>query len=165
MTTQASDPAASASATAVISDLVTAVDHVGIAVPDLDAAKKWYLDHLGFETLHEETNTDQGVVEAMVGPRSTGETGGAVIQLLAPLNDDSTIAKFLDRNGPGLQQLAVRVTDVVAVTARLTDAGIRVLYPEPRRGTADSRINFVHPKDAGGVLLELVEPAGDSPAH
>jgi methylmalonyl-CoA/ethylmalonyl-CoA epimerase len=165
MTTQASDPAASASATAAISDLVTAVDHVGIAVPDLDTAKKWYLDHLGFETLHEETNTDQGVVEAMVGPRSAGETGGAVIQLLAPLNDDSTIAKFLDRNGPGLQQLAVRVTDVDAVTARLTDAGIRVLYPEPRRGTADSRINFVHPKDAGGVLLELVEPARDSPAH
>ncbi|RPA12716.1 methylmalonyl-CoA epimerase [Gordonia sp. OPL2] len=165
MTTRASDPAASSSATAVISDLVTAVDHVGIAVPDLDAAKKWYLDHLGFETLHEETNTDQGVVEAMVGPRSAGATGGAVIQLLAPLNDDSTIAKFLDRNGPGLQQLAVRVTDVEAVTARLTDAGIRVLYPQPRRGTADSRINFVHPKDAGGVLLELVEPAGDSPAH
>ena len=85
-----------------------------------------------------------------------------MIQLLAPLDASSTIAKFIDRNGPGLQQLAVRVTDVDAVTARLTDAGIRVLYPAAKRGTADSRINFVHPKDAGGVLLELVEPAADS---
>ncbi|MDY6810944.1 MAG: methylmalonyl-CoA epimerase [Actinomycetota bacterium] len=163
MSTSATDPATSA--TAVIADLVTAIDHVGIAVPDLEAAKKWYLDHLGFETLHEETNTEQGVVEAMVGPASASAAGGAVIQLLAPLNDESTIAKFLDRNGPGLQQLAVRVTDVDAVTERLTAAGVRVLYPQPRRGTADSRINFVHPKDAGGVLLELVEPAGDATAH
>ena len=163
MSTSATDPAASA--TAVIADLVTAIDHVGIAVPDLDAAKKWYLDHLGFETLHEETNTEQGVIEAMVGPAAASAAGGAVIQLLAPLNDESTIAKFLDRNGPGLQQLAVRVTDVDAVTERLTAAGVRVLYPQPRRGTANSRINFVHPKDAGGVLLELVEPATDTTAH
>ena len=155
MTTSAADPN---SATAVIADLVVAIDHVGIAVPDLDAAKQWYATHLGFETLHQETNTEQGVEEAMVGPAG----GGTVIQLLAPLDASSTIEKFIDRNGPGLQQLAVRVTDVDAVTARLTDAGIRVLYPAAKRGTADSRINFVHPKDAGGVLLELVEPAADS---
>ena len=155
MTTSAADPN---SATAVIADLVVAIDHVGIAVPDLDAAKQWYATHLGFETLHQETNTEQGVEEAMVAPAG----GGTVIQLLAPLDASSTIAKFIDRNGPGLQQLAVRVTDVDAVTARLTDAGIRVLYPAAKRGTADSRINFVHPKDAGGVLLELVEPAADS---
>ncbi|MGW0037277.1 methylmalonyl-CoA epimerase [Gordonia sp. NPDC003376] len=157
MTASAADPTSGASsATAAISDLVVAIDHVGIAVPDLDSAKQWYADHLGFVTLHEETNDEQGVREAMVGP--AGGDGGAVIQLLAPLTPESTIAKFLDRNGPGLQQLAVRVTDVDAVMARLTGAGVRVLYPEPRRGTADSRINFVHPKDAGGVLLELVEP-------
>lgn len=148
------------SATALIEDLVTAIDHVGIAVADLDAAKEWYATHLGFVTLHEEINDDQGVHEAMVGPRTADATGSAVIQLLAPLSDDSTIAKFLSRKGPGLQQLAVRVTDLDAVTARLSDAGLRVLYPASRRGTADSRINFVHPKDAGGVLLELVEPAG-----
>lgn len=152
MSSSATDP----SATALISDLIVAIDHVGIAVPDLDAAKEWYATHLGFETLHQETNAEQGVEEAMVGP--AGGTG-AVIQLLAPLDESSTIAKFIDRNGPGLQQLAVRVTDVDAVTARLTDAGVRVLYPAAKRGTADSRINFVHPKDAGGVLLELVEPA------
>ncbi|MGU3294154.1 methylmalonyl-CoA epimerase [Williamsia sp. M5A3_1d] len=144
---------------ALIGDLVTAVDHVGIAVPDLEAAKTWYAEHLGFACLHEETNTEQGVVEAMVGPTDAPATGGTQIQLLSPIDESSTIAKFIDRNGPGLQQLAVRVTDLDEVVRRLTDAGLRVLYPQPRRGTAGSRINFVHPKDAGGVLLELVEPA------
>ncbi len=160
MSTSAADPATTTqSPTALISDLVVAIDHVGIAVPDLDAAKQWYADNLGFVELHEETNDEQGVREAMIGPQG-GD--GAVIQLLAPLTPESTIAKFLDRNGPGLQQLAVRVTDVVAVMDRLTANGVRVLYPQPRRGTADSRINFVHPKDAGGVLLELVEPAASA---
>ncbi len=144
---------------ALATALVTAIDHVGIAVPDLDAAKAWYAEHLGFTTLHEEVNDEQGVREAMVGPQGTD---GAVIQLLAPLNEESTIAKFIDRSGPGLQQLAVRVTDVDAVMARLTAAGVRVLYPQAKRGTADSRINFVHPRDAGGVLLELVEPNPDA---
>ncbi|MEP9391758.1 methylmalonyl-CoA epimerase [Gordonia sp. VNK1] len=158
MSASAADPTPG-SPTSVIADLVVAIDHVGIAVADLDDAKQWYADHLGFVTLHEETNDEQGVREAMIGPAGTE---GAVIQLLAPLTPESTIAKFLDRNGPGLQQLAVRVTDVDAVMTRLTDAGVRVLYPAARRGTADSRINFVHPKDAGGVLLELVEPAASS---
>ncbi|MGV9672538.1 methylmalonyl-CoA epimerase [Gordonia sp. NPDC003504] len=158
MSASAADPTPG-SPTSVIADLVVAIDHVGIAVADLDDAKQWYADHLGFVTLHEETNDEQGVREAMIGPAGTE---GAVIQLLAPLTPESTIAKFLDRNGPGLQQLAVRVTDVDAVMTRLTDAGVRVLYPAARRGTADSRINFVHPKDAGGVLLELVEPVASS---
>ncbi|GGF38230.1 methylmalonyl-CoA epimerase [Williamsia phyllosphaerae] len=153
----APDPASGP--TALIGDLVTAIDHVGIAVSDLEATKAWYADNLGFVCLHEETNTDQGVIEAMVGPADAQITGSAQIQLLAPLDDSSTIAKFLDRKGPGLQQLAVRVVDVDEVVRRLTANGVRVLYPEARRGTADSRINFVHPKDAGGVLLELVEPA------
>lgn len=143
-------------ALAAVTDLVVGIDHVGIAVADLDASAAWYRDNFGFENLHEEVNDEQGVREAMIGPR--GGTG-ALIQLLAPLNEQSTIAKFIDRNGPGLQQMAVRVTDLDAVSTRLTDAGVRLLYPTAKRGTADSRINFVHPKDAGGVLLELVEPA------
>ncbi|MBT0568234.1 methylmalonyl-CoA epimerase [Williamsia sp. CHRR-6] len=147
------------SATAQISDLVIAVDHVGIAVPDLAAAIGWYAEHLGFACLHQEVNEAQGVVEAMVGPADAPATGGTLIQLLAPLDESSTIAKFLDRNGPGLQQLAVRVRDIDEVMTRLSGAGLRLLYDAPRRGTADSRINFVHPKDAGGVLLELVELA------
>lgn len=141
-----------------IGDLVTAIDHVGIAVPDLEASKAWYLDNLGLVCLHQETNEAQGVVEAMVGPAGAGKAN-ALIQLLSPIDETSTIAKFIDRNGPGLQQMAVRVTDVEEVTRRLVANGIRVLYDAPRRGTANSRINFVHPKDAGGVLLELVEPA------
>ncbi|MFT4044608.1 MAG: methylmalonyl-CoA epimerase [Gordonia sp. (in: high G+C Gram-positive bacteria)] len=157
MTTSSSDPAVpAAGATTLISDLVIAIDHVGIAVPDLGAAQAWYADNFGFVTLHQEINVEQGVEEAMIGP--DGAQPGAVIQLLAPLNDESTIAKFIDRNGPGLQQLALRVTDIDAVTARLTAAGLRVLYPQAKPGTAHSRVNFVHPKDAGGVLLELVEP-------
>jgi len=143
---------------ATIGELVTAVDHVGIAVPDLEAAKAWYLDNLGLVTLHQETNAAQGVVEAMVGPAGADKTH-ALIQLLSPIDETSTIAKFIDRNGPGLQQMAVRVTDIEEVTRRLVANGLRVLYTEPRRGTANSRINFIHPKDAGGVLLELVEPA------
>jgi methylmalonyl-CoA/ethylmalonyl-CoA epimerase len=135
--------------------LFTAIDHVGIAVPDLDEAIALYRDVFGMQVLHEETNEEQGVREAMVG---VGDSGSC-IQLLAPLDDTSTIAKFLDRSGPGLQQLAYRVTDVEAVSAVLRDRGVRLLYDAPRRGTSESRINFVHPKDAGGVLVELVEPA------
>jgi methylmalonyl-CoA/ethylmalonyl-CoA epimerase len=84
---------------------------------------------------------------------------GSCVQVLAPLTPESTIARFLDRSGPGLQQVAYRVDDVDAVSAALRERGVRLLYDAPRRGTAGSRINFVHPKDAGGVLVELVEPA------
>jgi methylmalonyl-CoA/ethylmalonyl-CoA epimerase len=135
--------------------LFTAIDHVGVAVPDLDEAIAFYRDTFGMRLLHEETNEEQGVREAMVG---VGDSGSC-IQLLAPLNDQSTIAKFLDRSGPGMQQLAYRVTDVEAVSAVLRERGVRTLYDAPRRGTSDSRINFLHPKDCGGVLVELVEPA------
>jgi methylmalonyl-CoA/ethylmalonyl-CoA epimerase len=135
--------------------LFVAIDHVGVAVPDLDEAVAFYRDTFGMHLVHEETNEDQGVREAMV---AVGDSGSC-IQLLAPLNEESTIAKFLDRSGPGLQQLAYRVTDLEQVCAILRERGLRLLYDEPRRGTAGSRINFVHPKDAGGVLVELVEPA------
>ena len=138
--------------------LVTAIDHVGIAVPDLDTAIEFYHDTFGLELTHEEVNEEQGVREAML--RAAGDTGaGAALQLLAPLRPDSTIAKFLDRSGPGLQQLAYRVTDVEAAADALRAKGLRLLYEQARHGTANSRVNFVHPKDAGGVLVELVEPA------
>jgi methylmalonyl-CoA/ethylmalonyl-CoA epimerase len=141
--------------------LFTAIDHVGIAVTDLDAATAFYRDTFGMETVHEETNEEQGVREAMVRVGPAGDPSAAMIQLLAPLDDSSTIATFLDRNGPGMQQLAYRVTDVESVSAVLRERGLRLLYDEPRRGTSGSRVNFVHPKDAGGVLIELVEPAQD----
>lgn len=134
---------------------VIAIDHVGIAVPDLDAAIAFHTDVLGGSLEHREANTDQQIEEAMI----VFDRGGSAarIQLIAPAGPDSTIAKFLDRNGPGLQQLAVRVFDVRVAADRLRARGMRLLYDEPRRGTAGSSINFVHPKDAGGVLLELVQ--------
>ena len=135
--------------------LFTAIDHVGIAVADLDEAIAFYLDSYGMRLAHEESNEELGVREAMM---AVGDSGSC-IQLLAPLSPESTIAKFLDRSGPGIQQMAYRVTDVEAVSAVLRERGLRLLYDEPRRGTSDSRINFIHPKDAGGVLVELVEPA------
>ncbi|MGB5151237.1 MAG: methylmalonyl-CoA epimerase [Mycobacterium sp.] len=143
---------------ALASALVTAIDHVGIAVPDLDVAIKWYHDHLGMIVLHEEINEDQGVREAMLSVRGSAKNS-AQIQLLAPLDESSTIAKFISNRGPGLQQLACRTSDIDALSERLRADGVRLLYDAPRRGTADSRINFIHPKDAGGVLIELVEPS------
>ncbi len=135
--------------------LFVAIDHVGIAVPDLDEAIAFYTEKLGMRVAHEETNEEQGVREAMV---AVGDTGSH-IQLLAPLSPDTTIGKFLERSGPGLQQLAYRVTDVEQVSAILRERGLRLLYDAPKRGTSDSKVNFIHPKDAGGVLVELVEPA------
>lgn len=140
-------------------DLFTAIDHVGVAVRDLDEAIEFYTSTYGMRLAHQEVNEEQGVREAML---AVGDSGSC-IQLLAPLNEESTIAKFLDRSGPGMQQLAYRVADLDAVSATLRERGMRLLYDEPRRGTADSRINFVHPKDAGGILVELVEPAPDHP--
>lgn len=135
---------------------IIAVDHVGIAVADLDEAIAWYSSTFGLVATHTEENEEQGVREAML---SAPGDGGTQIQLLAPLRPDSAIGKFLDRNGPGIQQLAYRVADIEATSADLRAKGLRLLYDEPRHGTADSRVNFVHPKDAGGVLVELVQPA------
>ncbi|MBV8346923.1 MAG: methylmalonyl-CoA epimerase [Mycolicibacterium sp.] len=143
------------------SALVTAIDHVGIAVPDLDAAIGWYHDYLGMIVLHEELNEDQGIREAMLSVRGA-PVGSAQVQLMAPIDDSSVIAKFLDKRGPGIQQLAYRVSNLDELTKRLDAQGVRLLYDRPRRGTADSRINFIHPRDAGGVLIELVEPAAGS---
>jgi len=138
--------------------VVTAIDHVGIAVADLDAAIAWYHDHLGMILVHEEVNEDQEIREAMLAVRGA-PAGTAQIQLMAPIDDSSTIAKFLDKRGPGIQQMAVRVSDLDSLIKRLSSQGVRLIYEAPRRGTANSRINFIHPKDAGGVLIELVEPA------
>lgn len=138
--------------------LLTRIDHVGIAVPDLDEAKAFYRRAFGLEVVHEEVNEEQGVREAML---AVGDSGSC-IQLLAPLNADSTIAKFLDRSGPGIQQVAYGVDDVEATATALREAGVRVLYETAKRGTAGSKVNFCHPKDCGGVLIELVEAAPDA---
>src|ERR687886_2827872 len=114
--------------------LFTAIDHVGVAVPDYDAALEFYQRVFGMRVVHEEVNEEQGVHEAMLAVGSSG----SCVQGLAPLSPASTIAKFLDRSGPGLQQVAYRVRDVEAAGAALRHRGVRLLYDTPRRGTADS---------------------------
>ena len=138
--------------------MLTRIDHVGVAVPDLDAAIAWFVSTLGMRCVHVEDIEGQGVREAML---AVGD-GQSQVQLLAPLTPDSAIAKFLDRHGPGLQQVAYTVDDIAAVSADLRAKGLRLLFEEPRPGTAGSLVNFVHPKDAGGVLVELVEHAAAS---
>lgn len=141
--------------------LITRIDHVGIAVADLDAAAAFYARAFGLSIVHEEVNEEQGVREAMLG---VGDSGSC-IQLLAPLSPESTIAKFIDRSGVGIQQVAYGVDDVAAVCEHLRQQGIRVLWESPKRGTAGSLVNFVHPKDAGGVLIELVQAAPADATH
>lgn len=137
-----------------------AVDHVGLAVPDLDAAIAFHTEVLGLVLLHREENLEADVTEAMLG---AADGAGAQVQLLAPASPDSPIARFLERSGPGLQQLAFRVSDVDEAARVLRSRGLRLLYDAARTGTRRSRINFVHPHDTGGVLIELVEPA--APGH
>jgi len=140
---------------------ITAIDHVGIAVPDLDAAIELYTSAYGMTCVHQEVNEEQGVREAMM---AVGDSG-SYLQLLAPLSPDSTIGKFLDKSGPGIQQMAYRVDDLDEVSEHLRGQGMRLLYDAPQKGTAGSRVNFVHPKSAGGVLVELVEPGPDGMGH
>jgi methylmalonyl-CoA epimerase len=133
------------------------IDHVGMAVANLDEAVDLYQRVFGMRCTHMEVNEEQGVREAMmqVGP----DAGGSSLQLLAPLDPASMIARFLNKNGPGVQQVAYTVRDIEAACAELRSRGMRLLYNTPKRGTAGSRVNFLFPTDTGGVLVELVEPA------
>ncbi len=128
------------------------IDHVGIAVENLDSAIAFYATHFGAVLTHRETNSKQLVEEAMI------QIGNSTIQLLAATDPASTIAKFIAKSGVGIQQLAYRVTDISAAVAAARALGIRVLYEDEQIGTAGAKINFLHPKDCGGVLIELVEP-------
>ena len=140
---------------------ITAIDHVGIAVPDLDAAIAFYTDTYGMTCAHIEVNAEQGVREAMM---AVGDSG-SFLQLLAPLTPESTIGRFLDKSGPGIQQMAYRVDSIDEVSEHLRAQGMKLLYDVPKKGTAGSRVNFVHPKSAGGVLVELVEPGREGMGH
>ena len=139
---------------AALGGTLLGIDHVGLAVRDLDEAIARWSKTFGLEVSHREINESQGIEEAMLDLAD-----GTRLQLLAPLNADSTIAKFLERNGEGMQQLAFRVTNIDEAMANVLNAGMRLIYSESRIGTAGSLINFVHPKDVGGVLVELVQPA------
>lgn len=143
---------ASAQPISVLADLVIGIDHVGLAVSDLDEAIEKWTTVFGAKLHSREINAEQGVEEAML------EFGqGSALQLLASLSPDSPIGVFLANRGEGMQQLAIRVSDIALATEKLQAAGIETLSPAARIGTGGSSINFIHPKFTGGVLLELVE--------
>jgi len=146
----------------VLPDLL-GLDHVGVAVSDMDAALTFYRDLLGFQVVHREDNLDQQVSEVMLSS-GDGVSGGNQLQLLLPFAENSVLQRFLvRRGGGGLHHVAYAVSDVRSASKILRQCGVRVLYDAPRAGTRGSQINFVHPTDTGGVLLELVEHAAADP--
>jgi methylmalonyl-CoA/ethylmalonyl-CoA epimerase len=140
-------------------DIFTTIDHIAIAYPDLDEAVAYYTDKLGWYELHREVNDEQGVAEAMMSPIKDWNPIQTRVQLIAPAREDSTVAKWLEKNRPGMHHIAFRVEDIDATMKLLADRGFAFTNEVPRRGTANSRINFCIPKTANGVLTEIVEPA------
>ncbi|WP_156726149.1 methylmalonyl-CoA epimerase [Streptomyces apocyni] len=145
--------------------MLTRIDHIGIACFDLDKTVEFYRSTYGFEVFHTEVNEEQGVREAMLKINETSDGGATYLQLLEPVNDESTVAKWLAKNGEGVHHIAFGTPDVDADAAAIGGKGVRVLYEEPRRGSMDSRITFLHPKDCHGVLTELVTSAPEPPAE
>jgi len=135
--------------------MLTTIDHVGVAVEDLDAAIALYHDALGMPLAHRETVSEQGVEAVLL------DVGESHVELLAPLSADTPVGKFLERRGPGLHHVAYRVGDVEQALAQLAGAGVRLIDERPRTGIRGSRVAFVHPGSTGGVLTEIVQPAED----
>ncbi|MPZ53639.1 MAG: methylmalonyl-CoA epimerase [Acidimicrobiia bacterium] len=129
------------------------LDHVGIAVRDLDEAIAGYADRYGVEPMHREVVDPQGVEEAMI------PVGGSFIQLLQPLGPDTPVGRFVASRGEGLHHVAYAVTDIVTALSHLEEQGAELIDREPRIGGRGARIAFVHPKDLAGTLTELVEVA------
>ena len=132
------------------------IDHVGIACRSLDAAIERYVSVFGLDLVAQEVNAEQGVREAMLATSS----GSSYVQLLEPLGDDTTVGKFLARRGEGLHHVGYAVDDVTAALAEIGGAGVRLIDSRPRHGSMGASIAFLHPGDLGGVLTELVQPAG-----
>jgi methylmalonyl-CoA/ethylmalonyl-CoA epimerase len=133
--------------------MLTAIDHTGIAVPDIDASLSFYRDVLKLPLVHRETVTEQSVDAALF------EIGDSHLELIAPLGPESGVARFLEQRGPGLHHVAYRVADIEATLAALAAAGVRLIDASPRAGIRGSRVAFLHPASTGGVLTEIVEPA------
>lgn len=133
--------------------MVDRIDHVGVAVPDVDSALALYRDALGIELEHRETVEEQGVDAALLG------VGEGHVELLAPLGPETPVGRYLAKRGPGLHHVAYAVADIDSALHALRRAGARLIDERPRVGIRDSRVAFVHPGALGGVLTELVEPA------
>ena len=133
--------------------MLSAIDHVGVAVENIDAALKLYRDQLGMEVVHRETVTEQGVDAALL------DVGDSHVELLQPLGPDTAVGRFLQRRGTGLHHVAYRVESVQETLDACAAAGLRLIDPEPRVGIRGSRVAFLHPAATGGVLTEIVQPA------
>ncbi len=129
------------------------IDHIGVAVEDLDAAIELYEGTLGMPLVHRETVTEQGVEAVLL------DVGDGHVELLAPLGPDTPVGKFLAKKGPGLHHVAYAVGDIEDALAKLGEQGVELIDKEPRTGIRNSRVAFVHPKSTGSVLTEIVQPA------
>jgi methylmalonyl-CoA/ethylmalonyl-CoA epimerase len=135
--------------------MLSTIDHVGVAVDDIDAALGLYRDSLGLPLVHRETVAEQGVEAALL------DVGDSHVELLQPLGPETAVGRFLSRHGPGLHHVAYRVEDVEVTLGELAAAGLRLIDESARTGIRGSRVAFVHPSSTGGVLTELVQPAGE----
>ena len=133
--------------------MLSAIDHVGVAVPSIDAALALYRDALSMPLVHRETVTDQGVDAALL------DVGDGHIELLEPLGPETAVGKFLARRGSGLHHVAYRVASVEQTLEAARAAGLRLIDEQPRVGIQGSRVAFLHPASTGGVLTEIVQPA------
>jgi methylmalonyl-CoA/ethylmalonyl-CoA epimerase len=131
------------------------IDHVGVAVSDLDRAIALYEGTFGMPLVHRETVPEQGVEAVLL------DVGDGHVELLSPLGPETTVGKFVAKRGEGLHHVAYRVDDIDATLAALKDAGVELIDAQARIGIRQSRVAFLHPTSTGGVLTELVEPAGD----
>ena len=133
--------------------MLSNIDHVGVAVEDIDSALALYRDALGMALVHRETITAQGVHAALL------DVGDSHVELLQPIGPETAVAKFLARRGPGMHHIAYRVDDVEESLRALARAGLRLIDERPRPGIRGSRVAFLHPTSTGGVLTEIVQPA------
>lgn len=129
------------------------IDHIGVAVEDLDAAVKLYESTFGMPLVHRETVEQQGVEAVLL------DVGDGHVELLSPLGPDTPVGKFLARKGPGLHHVAYAVSDIEDTLAKLKEQGVELIDAEPRTGIRQSRVAFLHPRSTGAVLTEIVEPA------
>jgi methylmalonyl-CoA/ethylmalonyl-CoA epimerase len=129
------------------------IDHVGVAVEDIDAALELYEGAFAMPLAHRETVEEQGVEAVLL------DVGEGHVELLRPLGPETAVGKFLERKGPGLHHVAYAVDDIDATLEKLAAAGLELIDTEPRVGIRESRVAFLHPRSTGGVLTEIVEPA------
>jgi len=134
--------------------MLTAIDHIGVAVEDVDAALPYYLEVLGLSLVHRETLGEQGVEAALL------DVGDSHLELVAPLAPDTGVGRFLASRGPGMHHVAYRVDGIEQALAALAGSGMRLIDERPRTGIRGSRVAFLHPSSTGGVLTEIIEPSG-----